>query len=293
MCTRVTYLGPDDLVITARSMDWFEDMRTDLWAFPRGMERDGAAGSRSVRWTSKYGSVIAAAYDIGTADGLNEAGLAANLLYLVEAGYPQDDGKRPTLCISTWPQYVLDNFASVAETVEALAPDPFVLLAPDLPNGKASTLHLAVSDASGDSAIFEYVGGSLRDPPRPRVPGDDQLAGLRRAAGDQPLLGDHRRHRDAAGHQPRRRQVRARQLLHQGDPADRQRAGRAGERARRDPQRERAAGHQHAGPAEHLVHAVADDEPTTSTGRTSSTRRPAPTRSGRRSRTWTSRRARR
>ena len=162
MCTRVTYLGPDDLVITARSMDWFEDMRTDLWAFPRGMERDGAAGSRSVRWTSKYGSVIAAAYDIGTADGLNEAGLAANLLYLVEAGYPHDDGKRPTLCISTWPQYVLDNFASVAETVEALAPDPFVLLAPDLPNGKASTLHLAVSDASGDSAIFEYVGGSLR-----------------------------------------------------------------------------------------------------------------------------------
>ena len=161
MCTRVTYLGPDELVITARSMDWFEDMGTDLWAFPRGMERDGAAGSRSVRWTSKYGSVIAAAYDIGTADGLNEAGLAANLLYLVEAGYPHDDGKRPTLCISTWPQYVLDNFASVAETVEALATDPFVLLAPDLPNGKASTLHLAVSDASGDSAVFEYVAGKL------------------------------------------------------------------------------------------------------------------------------------
>ena len=162
MCTRVTYLGPDDLVITARSMDWFEDMQTDLWAFPRGMERDGAAGSRSVRWTSKYGSVIAAGYDIGSTDGLNEAGLAANMLYLVEAEYPKDDGKRPTLCISTWPQYVLDNFASVAETVEALAADPFVILAPDLPNGKAMSLHLAVSDASGDSAIFEYVGGKLQ-----------------------------------------------------------------------------------------------------------------------------------
>ena len=162
MCTRVTYLGPDDLVITARSMDWFEDMQTDLWAFPRGMERDGAAGSRSVRWTSRYGSVIAAGYDIGSTDGLNEAGLAANVLYLVEAEYPKDDGKRPTLCISTWPQYVLDNFATTAETVEALAADPFVLLAPDLPNGKALSLHLAVSDASGDSAVFEYVGGSLR-----------------------------------------------------------------------------------------------------------------------------------
>ena len=98
MCTRVTYLGPDDLVITARSMDWFEDMQTDLWAFPEGMERDGAAGSRSVRSTSKYGSVVATAYDIGTADGLNEAGLVANLLYLAEAGY--GDRPRPKPCIS-------------------------------------------------------------------------------------------------------------------------------------------------------------------------------------------------
>jgi choloylglycine hydrolase len=115
-----------------------------------------------VRWTSRYGSVIAAGYDIGTTDGLNEAGLVANMLYLAEADYPEDDGKRPTLCIAAWPQYVLDNFASVAETVAALAADPFVLLAPDLPNGKPLSLHLAVSDASGDSAIFEYVGGSLR-----------------------------------------------------------------------------------------------------------------------------------
>jgi penicillin V acylase-like amidase (Ntn superfamily) len=162
MCTRVTNLGPDDLVITARSMDWFEDMGTDLWAFPRGMARDGAAGPRSVRWTSKYGSVIAAGDDIGTTDGLNEAGLAANMLYLVEAEYPEDEGTRPTLCISTWPQYVLDTFATTAETVEALAADPFVLLAPDLPNGKPMSLHLAVSDASGDSAISEYVGGKLQ-----------------------------------------------------------------------------------------------------------------------------------
>jgi penicillin V acylase-like amidase (Ntn superfamily) len=162
MCTRVVYLGPDELVITARSMDWFEDMGTDLWAFPRGMERDGAAGSRSVRWVSKYGSVIAAGYDIGTTDGVNEAGLAANMLYLAEADYPKDDGAGPVLCISTWPQYVLDCFGTVAEAVEALAGDPFCLLAPDLPNGKPMSLHLAVSDAGGDSAILEYVGGALK-----------------------------------------------------------------------------------------------------------------------------------
>lgn len=162
MCTRVTYLGPDGLVITGRSMDWFEDMGTELWAFPRGMERDGAAGTRSLRWTSRYGSVVASGYGIGTTDGLNEKGLVANMLYLAEAGYPEDDGERPTLCIAAWPQYVLDNFATTAEVVEALGADAFVILAPDLPNGKAMSLHLAVSDASGDSAIFEYVDGALQ-----------------------------------------------------------------------------------------------------------------------------------
>lgn len=33
---------------------------------------------------------------------------------------------------------------------------------PDLPNGKPMSLHLAVSDAGGDSAILEYVGGALK-----------------------------------------------------------------------------------------------------------------------------------
>ena len=61
-CTRAVYLGPEDTVITVRSMDWMSDLGSNLWAFPRGMQRDGAAGPTSIRWTSKYGSVIATAY---------------------------------------------------------------------------------------------------------------------------------------------------------------------------------------------------------------------------------------
>ena len=56
-CTRVVYRGLEDLVVTGRTMDWLNDMKSNLWAFPRGMERDGAAGANSIRWTSKYGSV--------------------------------------------------------------------------------------------------------------------------------------------------------------------------------------------------------------------------------------------
>jgi penicillin V acylase-like amidase (Ntn superfamily) len=62
---------------------------------------------------------------------------------------------------SLWAQYALDNFATVSESVEALSKEPFRVIAPKLPNGQGAQLHLAISDPSGDSAIFEYLGGKL------------------------------------------------------------------------------------------------------------------------------------
>jgi penicillin V acylase-like amidase (Ntn superfamily) len=160
-CTRALYVGADGTVITGRSMDWKEDLHTNLWVFPRGMQREGAAGPTSPRWTSKYGSVIAAGYDIGSADGMNEKGLVASVLYLDESDYGAADPGRPHLSISLWGQYALDNFATVAEAVDALRAEPFQIIAPKLPNGVGAQLHLALSDPTGDSAVFEYVGGKL------------------------------------------------------------------------------------------------------------------------------------
>jgi choloylglycine hydrolase len=160
-CTRTLYFGADNTVITGRNMDWEEDMASNLWIFPAGLKRDGAAGPKSIRWTSKYGSVVVSGYEAGSADGLNEKGLVANLLYLAESDYGQPDPSRPSLSIAAWPQYVLDNYATVAEAVTALGNEPFNMLAPTLPNGAAAALHLAISDASGDSAIFEYINGKL------------------------------------------------------------------------------------------------------------------------------------
>jgi penicillin V acylase-like amidase (Ntn superfamily) len=160
-CTRTLYVGTDNLVITGRNMDWQEDMFSNLWVFPAGLKRNGAAGPKSLEWTSKHGSVVVSGYEIGSTDGMNEKGLVANLLYLAESEYPKADPARPYLSISTWVQYVLDNFATVTEAVAALQAQPFNMLAPSLPNGAPTALHLAISDSSGDSAIFEYVGGKL------------------------------------------------------------------------------------------------------------------------------------
>lgn len=126
-------------------------------------------GPRSMQWTSKFGSVVVSAYEVGTPDGMNEKGLVANMLYLAESDYGRPDNKRPCISNLAWPQYVLDSYATVAEAVNALSDDSFQVVAPVLPNGRPSSMHLAISDPTGDSAILEYsaplgrlarVGGS-------------------------------------------------------------------------------------------------------------------------------------
>lgn len=159
-CTRFVYHGAGGEVITARSMDWKTDVGTNLWVFPRGMQRSGEAGPNSIHWVSKYGSVIASGYDISTTDGMNEAGLVANVLWLVESSYPEYDGTAPGLSIAAWAQYVLDNFATVQAAVDVLQKQPFTLVTDNVPGEKRlATLHLSLSDASGDSAIIEYIDG--------------------------------------------------------------------------------------------------------------------------------------
>ncbi|MCC5792079.1 MAG: linear amide C-N hydrolase [Legionellaceae bacterium] len=161
MCTRVLYSGDQNLVITGRNMDWKEDMGTNLYLFPAKIHRDGRAGAHSMTWDSRFGSIVCAGYESGSTDGMNEKGLVANLLYLVESDYGAALPDRPNLSISLWLQYVLDNFATVKEAVDALRRVPFNIVPMQLPNGESATLHLAISDASGDSAIFEYVEGQL------------------------------------------------------------------------------------------------------------------------------------
>lgn len=163
MCTRILYETATGTYITGRGMDWNDPKApTALWAYPRGMKQDGGVGKNPVTWTSKYGSVFASFYDAASADGMNETGLVANVLYLAESNYgdASTTGK-PTLSIGAWAQYFLDNFATVAEAVTAMQDPPFTIVAPILPNGRAASVHLSISDAGGDSAIFEYIDGAL------------------------------------------------------------------------------------------------------------------------------------
>ncbi len=162
-CSRAVYFGKEGQTVTGRTMDWLvSDMDTNLWVYPRGLKRNSNTKA-PFSWKSKYGSVVTTIYEGAAADGLNEKGLVANLLYLAESKYPpaSADDKRPTLPNSAWVQYVLDTYATTAEAVEGLRNEEFRMVPITAPTGEPGTVHLSISDASGDSAIFEYIDGKL------------------------------------------------------------------------------------------------------------------------------------
>lgn len=158
-CTRVLWNDPSVPVMAGRTMDWAESTQPKLWILPRGMAREGGVPVNPAKWTSKYGSVVTSVYDLGSADGFNEKGLAAHLLFLQATDFGPRDPAKPGLLAGLWVQYLLDNVTTVAEAVEAMQKIQPVM---QEAHGFKSTVHLAVEDAGGDSAIFEYVGGKLK-----------------------------------------------------------------------------------------------------------------------------------
>jgi choloylglycine hydrolase len=165
-CSRATWLGKDGSVITGRSMDWPYDFNTHFYVIPRGNRIEGIRGG--LTWESRHGAVVAAGAMTpggkidGVFDGLNERGLGANLLYLAEADFgPAPTSPKPRISMGAWVTYVLTNFATVKEVVQAFQADPLYIVPSTFGPGGAGhpTVHLSVTDTSGDSAIIEYLAG--------------------------------------------------------------------------------------------------------------------------------------
>ena len=185
LCSRILWNNNDTTVVVARTFDWGTQYRESLWALPRGIQRSGGAADNPARWTSRYGSLVVVENEKGIADGVNEAGLAAHLLYMEETSYPPPDLAVPGVVSTLWLQYYLDNFATVQELVSHLHD----IRVEFIPFGGFNTLplHLAFEDVSGDSAVVEFVDGSLLLHHGPQYtvmtnepPLDEQLANLQR-----------------------------------------------------------------------------------------------------------------
>jgi penicillin V acylase-like amidase (Ntn superfamily) len=162
-CTRVLWNDNKLAVVVGRTMDWPESTDPILTILPRGMRRDGGLlGPSAVvkenpaRWTSKYGSVVTTIYGIGTADGVNDKGLGMHMLYLTATDFGPRDRSKAGVHAGLWGQYLLDNAATVKEALELLKGIQPIMVTHE---GVKSSVHLAIEDATGDSAIIEYING--------------------------------------------------------------------------------------------------------------------------------------
>lgn len=162
-CTRILWNDNDVAVVVGRTMDWPESTEPILTVLPRGMERDGGRTGAVVtvkdnpaRWTSKYASMVTTIYGVGSVDGFNERGVSGHMLYLNAADFGARDPDKPGVQAGLWLQFVLDNAATVSEALALLDTVQVVMTEA---GGHKSYVHLAIEDASGDSAIIEYIDG--------------------------------------------------------------------------------------------------------------------------------------
>src|SRR6185295_17142242 len=138
-------------VVFGKNYDWTVGEGL-LIVNPRGLARTADSGDRPARWTAKYGSVTFNQYGRDfPSGGMNEAGLAIELMWLDGSRYPAPDA-RPTVDVLQWIQYQLDLSATVAEV---LASDAKIRISVGAP------LHYLVADRTGKVATVEFLNGRM------------------------------------------------------------------------------------------------------------------------------------
>ncbi len=161
-CSRVLYVGNDSLRIVGRSLDWKTPIPTNLYVYPRGMEKQGHNLPGAIKWTSKYGAVYAVGYDGGITEGMNEKGLVVSGLFCKGTVYVNDtNNDRPPMSLSMFPAWLLDQCATTDEAVAMLREQNFTISGLTFDSGTVSTLHWGITDETGKSAMIEFTRGNL------------------------------------------------------------------------------------------------------------------------------------
>lgn len=163
-CSRVVYIGDNDIILTGRTLDWRTPIPTNIYVYPQGIQKTSMPSGPCLKWQSKYGSVIAVGYDGGVTEGMNEKGLTMNGLFCKGTIYheaPAGDKTTPVVSLAMLVSYFLDNFATVDEVDAWLSANDFAIYGQTFDGGTVSALHWAITDATGNTLLIEYVGGKM------------------------------------------------------------------------------------------------------------------------------------
>ncbi|QZZ09197.1 linear amide C-N hydrolase (plasmid) [Escherichia coli] len=166
-CSRITFKGGSDTVITGRSMDWYEDDHLVLHIMPKDKLRHSSDRTNNMSWVSKYGSVVGYSMGKGPNSGMNEKGLQVDVLYLEDSNYNSIKEGKKAIPATDFVQYLLDNYSSVQEIIRALQQKEIRLTknhAMPLSGsfvGVDEKLHFIATDSTGQNIIIEAVDGKL------------------------------------------------------------------------------------------------------------------------------------
>ena len=127
-CTGIQLIAEDGTVVYARTMEFANDIQSDVMMIPRGYARVGTTpdGKEGLKWKAKYASVGANGVGLPVLfDGSNEKGLAAGTFYFpTSAGYMPYTAADAGKTIAQWEvgSWILENFASVEEATSLFPP---------------------------------------------------------------------------------------------------------------------------------------------------------------------------
>ena len=162
-CSRVIYHGLENQFIVGRSLDWKTPIPTNLYVYPRGMQKVSSDRAGAISWTSRYGAVYAVSYDGGITEGMNEKGLVINGLFCKGTVYENaQTAGRPPMSLAVFVAWMLDTHETTDEVVATLKKHDFNISGQTFDGGTVSALHWGITDASGKTAICEFDNGNIK-----------------------------------------------------------------------------------------------------------------------------------
>lgn len=165
-CTDFRVNATDGSIVIGRSMEWGLDLKSQLMKHPRGEKVQSLApdGRPGLAWTSKFGFVGINAHGADLSlDGLNEKGFSIEFLWLPGSVYQTVTDAEVSSAVSLLDlgSWFLGNFETVEEAKTAAK--RIKVWAPQLPDwGGSPTVHIALHDATGKSAVVEFTDGAMK-----------------------------------------------------------------------------------------------------------------------------------
>ncbi|USD64287.1 linear amide C-N hydrolase [Vibrio sp. SCSIO 43136] len=177
-CTTAVYHN-GEASLTSRSMDWYGHDEAKVIGTGKGTHNIYAATNNPQTAVAKHAtlkiqSFANSQHALGNglvAEAMNDAGLEARILYLGRdyTAFPEGSADTPDVSALEVPNWAADNFATVAEVLEAIESNKVDIIDAEvcnLPNSDGhctqAPVHYQFADKSGDVAVVEFVQGELK-----------------------------------------------------------------------------------------------------------------------------------